>query len=225
MSVDAYELSAESAIQDRWLAEATLLDLDESSLESMKGFLADMEAHHEGTYMHSMRIGLLASRIGTLITELDDLPPGALFCAATTHDWGKLNVPVEILDKKTEPTEEEWAIIRRHPLDSYEALMRAGMPLEAGAVVLHHAFQPNPYPAPEEIPEPDPQLPEHLVRLQPLMGKVIALADFYDSSHRGDSGNLLSADEIKAKIYRDYADQSDLLDRIYGEGIFSSLID
>lgn len=191
----------------------------------MKGFLESMKAHHEGTYEHSLQIGLLASRIGTLIPELDDLPPGALFCAGTMHDWGKLNVPVEILDKKTEPTEEEWAIIRRHPLDSYEALMKAGMPLEAGAAVLHHTFQPNPYPAPEEIPAPDPRLPEHLVGLQPLMGKVIALADFYDSSHRGDSGGVLSTDEIRAKIYRDYADQGGLLDRIYGEGIFSSPVD
>lgn len=219
MIVGAHNPSPQPPLQDRWLAEATRLGIAAQHLESMEGFLSEMEAHHARTYEHSMRVGLLAPQIGALVPELEGFPPRVLFYAGTMHDWGKLNTPSELLAKTAEWTEEDAQALRAHPLDSYEALVREGMALTAGAVVLHHTFQPDPYP--EEIPEPNSQLPEHLVRLQPVIGRVIALADFYDASHRKDSDGDLSAEQIKAKIYKAHPDLVELLDRLYAEGVFS----
>ena len=219
MPVGTYEIPTRPSLHDKWLEEASLLDIDEAALETTEVFLAEMESHHPYTYEHSMRIGLLAARIGSLIPELDDLPPGALFIAGTRHDEGKLNIRVEILDKDGGLTEEEWEKVRNHPRDSHDALKADGLLLEAGAAVLHHAFQPkNPYPKPEEIPEPDPQLPDHLARLQPAMGKVIALADCYDACHREEGA---TSEEIKTKIYAAYPEYADLLDQAYDQGILT----
>jgi len=42
--------------------------------------------------------------------------------AALLHDIGKLAVPNTILDKPAKPTEEEWVVIRKHPMYSHKIL-------------------------------------------------------------------------------------------------------
>ena len=218
MAVTSSEQAGQPSTHDLWLAETERLAIPEPYLANMESFLAEMQAHHEGTYEHSMRVGILAPRIGLLVPELEGISPKALFYAGTMHDRGKLKTPRELLDKTTEWTEEDAQALRAHLADSYEALAKEGMALTAGAVILHHTFQPNPYP--EEIPEPDSHLPEHLVKIQPVLGRVIALADFYDASHRKDSDGNLSDEEIKAKVYELNPDLTEIIDELYSRGVF-----
>lgn len=219
MSTSPDAQSGQPSLHEAWLAQASHLAVSGSHLANMEGFLSDMEEHHRATYEHSMRVGLLAPQIGAIVPELEDLSPKALFYAGTMHDWGKLKTPQELLDKTSVWTQEDAEALRAHPVDSYEALIKEGMALTAGVVIRHHRFQPNPYP--EALPEADPHLPEHLVRLQPILGRVIALADFYDASHRKNSAGNMTAEQIKAKVYQANPDINDLIDRLYAERIFS----
>jgi HD-GYP domain-containing protein (c-di-GMP phosphodiesterase class II) len=58
---------------------------------------------------------------------------------ALLHDVGKLRTPPEILNKPAALTEEEWAIVRRHPIDGQRMLERiGGMLAEVGASVRAH---------------------------------------------------------------------------------------
>jgi HD-GYP domain-containing protein (c-di-GMP phosphodiesterase class II) len=60
--------------------------------------------------------------------------------AALLHDVGKLRTPLEILNKPGALTDEEWEIVRRHPVDGQRMLERVGGVL-AGigpAVRAHH---------------------------------------------------------------------------------------
>src|SRR3974377_503854 len=58
---------------------------------------------------------------------------------APLHDVGKAFIPVTILDKPGELSEEEMAVIRKHPRLGYEALASQGsFPPEMLDVVLHH---------------------------------------------------------------------------------------
>jgi HD-GYP domain-containing protein (c-di-GMP phosphodiesterase class II) len=56
------------------------------------------------------------------------------------HDVGKLRTPPEILGKPGALTDEEWAIVRRHPVDGQRMLERiGGMLAEVGdSVRAHH---------------------------------------------------------------------------------------
>lgn len=206
------------SLHEVWLAEAINLGVPEQILGNMGQFLEQMRMHHVGTYEHSMRVGLLAPKIGAMVPELAETSPRALFYAGTMHDRGKLKTPKRLLEKTSEWTEEDARALRPHPLDSYAAVGSEGMALTAGVVVLHHSFQPNAYP--EEIPAPHPNLPARLIALQPILGSVLALADFYDASHRNNSAGNLSADQIRANVYEARPDVTDLIDRLYDEGIF-----
>jgi HD-GYP domain-containing protein (c-di-GMP phosphodiesterase class II) len=42
---------------------------------------------------------------------------------AALHDVGKVGVKDGILNKQSEPTQDEWAMIRRHPVVGFEVLM------------------------------------------------------------------------------------------------------
>ena len=59
--------------------------------------------------------------------------------AALLHDVGKAFIPVALLDKPGELTEEEMAVVREHPRRGYDALAaQGGFPPEMLDVVLHH---------------------------------------------------------------------------------------
>ena len=96
-----------------------------------------VEAKDAQTEHHCERLALLAGRLGTRIglepPELDAVTYGALL-----HDVGKIGVPDHILNKQGPLTEDEWALVRRHP----EIGERICAPLRAfaafGPIIRHH---------------------------------------------------------------------------------------
>ena len=87
---------------------------------------------------HTWGVVALVLRVG------DQLGLGAhdrrhLEFTALLHDVGKLRTPPEILTKPDALTDEEWAIVRRHPVDGQRMLERiGGMLAEVGLSVRAH---------------------------------------------------------------------------------------
>ena len=54
------------------------------------------------------------------------------------HDIGKLAIPDRVLQKRGDLTEEEWALMRRHPEDGVALLSQSVSPLVADVVRSHH---------------------------------------------------------------------------------------
>lgn len=74
-----------------------------------------LRQHEPLTRGHTERVraysDLIAEEMGLTAAERSKLQWGVLL-----HDIGKLAVPAELLNKDSAPTEEEWAIIRTHPI-------------------------------------------------------------------------------------------------------------
>ncbi|MDZ7707107.1 MAG: HD domain-containing phosphohydrolase [Trueperaceae bacterium] len=88
-------------------------------------FARVIDAKSPWTFRHSERVRAFA--LG--IAEELGLPPERrpdLSRAALLHDLGKLGVPNLILDKPGRLSEDEFAVIRRHPADSQRILERVG---------------------------------------------------------------------------------------------------
>jgi HD-GYP domain-containing protein (c-di-GMP phosphodiesterase class II) len=87
---------------------------------------------------HSHGVVALALAVGDALA-LDARDRRNLEFAALLHDVGKIRVADEIINKPGKLTDEEFALIKRHPIDGQEMLERVGGVLsEVGIIVRHH---------------------------------------------------------------------------------------
>ncbi|MBI3606771.1 MAG: HD domain-containing protein [Nitrospirae bacterium] len=136
--------------------------------------LTTLRSHDEYTYSHCVNVCILALAIGQRLgyerSHLSDLGIAALF-----HDVGKAEIPLDILNKATDFTPEEWEIIRRHPILGVKSLLRLkGLDDISTKIVIagfeHHLnYDLSGYP---RLATP---------RKLTLFGRIISLADCYDA--------------------------------------------
>jgi HD-GYP domain-containing protein (c-di-GMP phosphodiesterase class II) len=85
--------------------------------------LTTLRCHDQYTHNHSVNVSLLsialANRVGYPKVELADLGLAALF-----HDMGKSTIPMEVLNKPGEFTDEDWAAMRNHPTEGVLSLSK-----------------------------------------------------------------------------------------------------
>ena len=85
--------------------------------------LTTLRCHDQYTHNHSVNVSLLsmalANRAGFPKVELADLGLAALF-----HDMGKSTIPMEVLNKPGEFTDEDWVAMRNHPTEGVLSLSK-----------------------------------------------------------------------------------------------------
>ncbi len=88
---------------------------------TLEGWVKALDLRDKETEGHSLRVTnmtiQLARQLGIEGEELEIIRRGALL-----HDVGKLGIPDSILLKPGPLTDEEWAIMRKHPVYAYEWL-------------------------------------------------------------------------------------------------------
>jgi PAS domain S-box-containing protein len=88
---------------------------------AIEGWSRALDLRNKAAEGHSQRVTeitlRLAQRMGVNEEELTHIRRGALL-----HDIGKLNIPDEILFKADPLTNEEWALMKKHPTFAYEML-------------------------------------------------------------------------------------------------------
>lgn len=100
--------------------------------------MARLKEADDYTYMHSVAVCALMIALARQL-GLDNQQTEAAGMAGLLHDLGKANTPKEVLDKPGQLTEQEFAIMRDHPVKGYEILREMrNVPPEALDVVLHH---------------------------------------------------------------------------------------
>lgn len=79
-----------------------------------KGILKMLKKYHQRTFEHSFNVARLNVQFGSFLgLDLDQL--NTLYISGLLHDIGKLYVPLDILTKKGELTEEDFERIKEHP--------------------------------------------------------------------------------------------------------------
>jgi HD-GYP domain-containing protein (c-di-GMP phosphodiesterase class II) len=85
--------------------------------------LTTLRCHDQYTANHSVNVSLLsmalANRAGYPKVELADLGLAALF-----HDMGKSTIPMEVLNKPGEFTDDDWEAMRNHPTEGVLGLSK-----------------------------------------------------------------------------------------------------
>ena len=101
-------------------------------------WLTHMKKRDEYTSIHCMNVSILAITFGRTLgldrTQLETLGLGALL-----HDIGKMQVPLEILNKPGRLTDEEFEIVKSHSMNGYNLLrQKEDMPTDVLEIVRSH---------------------------------------------------------------------------------------
>lgn len=133
--------------------------------------LIDLKGYDDYTYQHSLCVSIIAIIVGIRLGfNLEKL--NLLAISGLLHDLGKMTVPKEILNKRGKLTEEEFEIMKKHPMGGVKYLEKLNMLSEItlkGIESHHEKFDGTGY-------------PKKLVGEQiPLFGRILAVADVYDA--------------------------------------------
>jgi len=100
--------------------------------------LTRLKTKDEYTYLHSVAVCALMVNLAKHL-DLDHGQVHALGVAGLLHDVGKMAVPDLVLNKPSSLTDEEFAIVRTHPQQGHQLLLKAeDIPEAALDVCLHH---------------------------------------------------------------------------------------
>lgn len=126
------QLKDEKKVDD-YTARAIREIMSISSLSGVvdKLFLDDM------LYAHSIRVSKLATQLG-ITQHLQSELVYKLCVAGLLHDLGKINTPKTILYKPDSLTDEEFEVIKKHPVDGYNFCKQAGVDDEICNMILKH---------------------------------------------------------------------------------------
>lgn len=101
--------------------QRTSRDLEFAYDETLDGWARALEFRDKETIGHTLRVTEVTVRLARAMNlseeEILHIRRGALL-----HDIGKMGVPDAILFKNTSLTEQEWSIMRKHPIFAYDLL-------------------------------------------------------------------------------------------------------
>jgi len=106
-------------------------------LESTQALVAAVEAKDPYTQQHSLKVATYATTLAGLM-RLDTAFIETLKVAALLHDVGKIGIPDPILTKSGELTEDEFALVRRHPVLAAQILQNVSFLKGELPMILHH---------------------------------------------------------------------------------------
>ena len=138
--------------------------------------LTTLRDFDEYTFTHSVNVGIFSVAIGKRL-GLTKLQLFDLGLAAFLHDIGKTRLPVELINKREPPTDQEWAMLRAHPwlgvLSLFGVHQTGGdLPLRAMRVAYEHHLKVDGTGYPRIIRE----------RAQGLYSRIVAVADGFDAA-------------------------------------------
>jgi putative nucleotidyltransferase with HDIG domain len=136
----------------------------------LQGLATDLEASDPYTHGHSRRVAryasLIASQLGLPAAEV-----ATIRTAAALHDVGKIHTPIAVLHKTERLTDEEFAVIKRHPVDGARMIGLQVQDPELEAIVLHHHERLDGTGYPGRISGTE----------IPIGARIIAVADTFDA--------------------------------------------
>ena len=169
------------------------------SVEVMEALAHTIDAKDEYTRGHSIRVAkysrMIAEKMGLSQEQCENI-----YYMGLLHDIGKIGVPNEIINKPSHLTEEEYNIIKTHPMTGFEILdeIKSRPDLAIGARWHHEKYDGTGY--------PDQKSGEQI----PLEARIIAVADSYDAMTSNRSyRKYLPQDTVREEIEKNIGIQFD----------------
>lgn len=146
------------------------LKVEKLSLQAMLSLAQTIDAKDKYTKGHSTRVAKYSKKIAIKL-GLPETEQDTVYYMGLLHDIGKIGIPDDIINKPQKLTDEEFAIIQKHPEIGHDILKNIGeIPnIEMGARWHHERLDGKGYPdglKGDEIP---------------MLVRIISVADAYDA--------------------------------------------
>lgn len=141
------------------------------ALEKAQEARQRVEQHDPQTQKHGSRVAQWALAIAQQLPTFDRRRLRRLEISALLHDYGKLMIPSEVLNKAGPLDEDEWALVRRHPeIGAMMAPVNTKFILSEAILWHHKSFDGGGYPA-------------SLIRGRqiPIEARITTVADVFDA--------------------------------------------
>lgn len=156
--------------------EATLLtaviDLSSSCGTTIETFdmLYNMRTIADPLYSHCLNVGLITRMIGRWL-HMEKTDVNTLTIAGVLHDIGKCKIPDDVLNKPDKLTDEEFALIKKHPQFGFDLIrdLQIDSRIKRTALMHHERCDGSGYPS---------QLDSSLID---DFAMITAIADVYDA--------------------------------------------
>ena len=136
--------------------------------------LSTLRNYDDYTYTHSVNVAILSihlgHRIGLSRYSLERLGLGALF-----HDLGKIDLPLDILNKPGRLDNKEYAELKKHPMNSVSRIVRLRTTANKKAKIITAPFEHHLKYNLSGYPQTSRKRPLS------LFGSIVAIADNYDA--------------------------------------------
>lgn len=151
----------------------SMVDMLLSEEELLLGMTA-IKDYDDYTFHHSVNVSILSISLGQKLglskNTLVELGLVALF-----HDIGKTEIPSEVLNKPSSFTEEEWNLVRRHPVWGVRAILKMkgfdALSIHAAIVAYEHHIHSDSSGYPEKMYPTDLD----------FFSRIVSIADQYDA--------------------------------------------
>ena len=168
---DAHSLYSQLKAQHR-LAQVEKRNgaLEARFLEMARQWGDSIESKDRYTQGHCERVAFFAC----VLAESAGFNSRSLFwfrIGALLHDIGKIIVPTEVLNKPGKLTDEEWAIMKRHPEAGLELVADIDFPGDIGAIIRNHHERWDGRGYPDGLKGED----------IPFAARILCVADVYDA--------------------------------------------
>jgi len=166
-----YENHLEELVEQRTAELDQALDsLEHAYRSTLRALTAALETRDSETHGHSERVVTYSLRLGREF-GLSGAQMKALEFGSLLHDIGKIGVPDSILRKPAKLTDEEWVLMREHPIHGQQ-ILRGIQFLEGAARVVaqhHEKWDGSGYPSGLKTEEID------------ICARIFSVADAFDA--------------------------------------------
>lgn len=115
-------------------------DIEEEHIDlitSIKTLISVINAKDRYTYAHSERVVMFSKLLGDKLNLCEE-DKKVLKYGAYMHDIGKINIPKEVLNKKMPLTNEEWEMLKQHPVNGIDIIKSVDSLKNIIPLILHH---------------------------------------------------------------------------------------
>jgi putative nucleotidyltransferase with HDIG domain len=173
--------------------------LENDFLEVVRRWGDSIESKDHYTQGHCVRVADLACALWTRVNTGDATSLFWFRIGALLHDVGKLMVPADVLNKPGKLTDDEWAMVRRHPTAGVELLADIEFPWDVRPIVESHHERWDGKGYPHGLAGND----------IPLTARVLCIADVYDAltsqrSYKKAFANDEAIDIMRADVGRQF---------------------